>query len=66
VAAVANDGGSLEEARFGSRLRRLGRHKFAQPQAVPNRVKSSADDYINRGYLDAAQKQLEPMSAHKG
>ena len=25
-------------------------------RAVPNRVKSSADDYINRGYLDAAEK----------
>jgi len=35
-------------------------------RAVPNRVKSSADDYINRDYLDAARKQLEPMSAHKG
>jgi len=34
-------------------------------RAVPNRVKSSADDYINRGYLDAAQKQIEPMSTHK-
>jgi hypothetical protein len=34
-------------------------------RAVPNRVKSSANDYINRDYLDAAQKQLEPKSAHK-
>jgi hypothetical protein len=34
-------------------------------RAVPHRVKSSADDYINRDYLDAARKEIEPMSAHK-
>jgi ABC-type nitrate/sulfonate/bicarbonate transport system substrate-binding protein len=34
-------------------------------RAVPNRVKSSADDYINRGYLDAAKKQVEPMSTQR-
>jgi ABC-type nitrate/sulfonate/bicarbonate transport system substrate-binding protein len=34
-------------------------------RAVPHRVKSSADGYINRGYLDAAQKQLGPMSTQR-
>ena len=31
-------------------------------RAVPNRVKFSADGYINRDYLHAAQEQLQPMS----
>jgi len=32
-------------------------------RAVPNRVKTSADGYINRDYLHTAQKQLEPALA---
>jgi ABC-type nitrate/sulfonate/bicarbonate transport system substrate-binding protein len=35
-------------------------------RAVPNRVKSSADGYINRSYLQAAQRQLEAMPAGRG
>jgi hypothetical protein len=32
-------------------------------RAVPNRIKSSADGYINRDYLHAAKKQVGPMLA---
>jgi ABC-type nitrate/sulfonate/bicarbonate transport system substrate-binding protein len=35
-------------------------------RAVPNRVKTSADGYINHDYLHTAQKQLAPALAGRG